>query len=73
MKTNIIIYSEDLNKEDIQLLLQRIRDCEQKSFPQKEMGVFLFVPELTTDEGTAIMSSIKPPFRHGPLVLGGKK
>lgn len=73
MKTNIIIYSEELTKEDIQLLLQSIRDSEQKSFPEKEIGVFLFVPELTTDEGAAIMSSIKPPFQHGPFVLGDKR
>ena len=71
MKVNIIIYSEELTKEDIQSLLQGIRDCEQESFPQKAVGVFLFVPELTTGECTAIMDGVKPPFKDGPFTLGG--
>ncbi len=60
-----------MSKEEVQLLLQKIRDCEQESFPQKEIGVFLFVPELTTEEGTAIMGGVKPPFQYGPFTLGG--
>jgi len=71
MKVNIIIYSEELTKEDIQFLLQKIRDCEQESFPQKEVGVFLFVPEMTTGECTDIMDGVKPPFKEGPFALGG--
>ncbi len=72
MKVNVVVYSEDLTREDIQLLLQSIRDCEQKLFPQKEIGIFLFVPELTTEEGTTIMAGIKPPFKFGPFALGGR-
>ena len=70
MKVNVVIYSEDLTREDIQLLVQSIRDCEQKLFPQKEIGIFLFVPELTTEEGITIMTGIKPPFKFGPFVVG---
>lgn len=71
MKANIIIFSDDLTREDIELLLQSLRDCEQKSFPQKEIGVFLFAPTLSTEEAAGIMAGIKPPFAHGPLALGG--
>ena len=73
MKANIVIYSEDLTKEDVQLLLQSIRDCEQKLFPDKEIGIAVFVPELTTDECSEIIKDVKPPFKHGPIALGGKK
>jgi len=72
MKISIVVYSDDLTREDVALLLQSIRDCEQKSFLQKEIGVFLFAPALTTQEATEIMARIKPPFTHGPLALGGK-
>ncbi len=73
MKTNIVIYSEDLTKEDVQLLLQSIRDSEQKSFPDKEIGIAVFVPELTTDECSEIIKDMRPPFKDGPIALGGRK
>ena len=69
MKTNIVIYSDDLTKEDVQVLLQRIRDCEQKSFPEKEIGIFLMVPELTNSEASEILTSITPPFKFGPMAI----
>jgi len=72
MKINIVVYSDDLTGEDVALLLQGIRDCEQKSFPHKEIGVFLFAPALTTPEAIEIMARIKPPFTCGLLALGGK-
>ena len=72
MKTNIVIYSEDLTKEDVQLLLQSIRDCEQKSFPDKEIGIAAFVPELTHQECEQLLTEIKPPFKYGPIAMGGK-
>jgi len=73
MKTNIVIFSDELTKEDIQLLLQAIRDCEQKSFQDKEMGIAVFVPSLTNDECSEIIRGMKPPFKHGPIALGGKR
>jgi hypothetical protein len=73
MKTNIVIFSEDLTKEDVQLLLQSIRDCEQKSLPDKEIGIAVFVPDLTTDECSEIIRDMKPPFKYGPIALGGKR
>ena len=72
MKINIVVYSDDLTRDDVALLLQAIRDCEQKLFPQKEIGIFLFAPALTTSAATEIVAGIKPPFAHGPFALGGK-
>ncbi len=73
MKVNVVLYSEGLTKEDVQLLLQSVRDCEQKLFPEKEIGIFLFVPDLTAEEGTSMMAGIKPPFKFGPFALGGRR
>jgi len=71
MKMNVVVYSEDLTKDDLRLLLQSIRDCEQTSFPDKTIVVAVFVPELSTQEVTEILSQMKPPFKQGPVVLAG--
>ena len=71
MKMNVVVYSEELTKEDIRLLLQDVRDCEQNSFPDKTIVVTVFVPELSTKDVTEILSQIKPPFKQGPVVLAG--
>ncbi len=72
MKTNIVIFSDELTKEDIRLLLQAIRDCEQKLFSNKEIGIAAFVPELTHQECEQLLTEIKPPFKYGPVAMGGK-
>jgi hypothetical protein len=59
---NIILMSDELSKDDIQKLIQAIRDCEQKYFREKGLGVFLFVPTLTSEECSEILKSIQPPF-----------
>jgi len=69
MKMNVVVYSEELNKGDVRLLLQSIRDCEQSSFPDKTIVVAVFVPEMSTQDITEILSQIKPPFKQGPVVL----
>ncbi len=71
MKMNVVVYSEELTKEDIRLLLQSVRDCEQNSFPDKAIVVAVLVPELSTEEVTEILSQIRPPFKQGPIVLSG--
>jgi hypothetical protein len=71
MKMNVVIYSEDLTKDDLRLLLQGIRDCEQTSFHDKAIVVAVFVPELSTQEVTKILSQMKPPFKQEPVVLAG--
>ena len=66
---NVVVYSEELNKEDVQMLLQSIR--ERNSFPDKTIVVAVFVPELSTQDVTEILSQMKPPFKQGPVVLAG--
>lgn len=62
------IYSTQLDKEEIRRLLQSIRDCEMKYFPNKEIVIWVEVPELTNAECTEILASINPPFKYGPSV-----
>ncbi len=71
MRMNVVVYSEELTKEDIRALLQGIRDCEQKSFPDKTIVVAVFAPEMSTEGITEVLSQIKPPFKQGPVVLSG--
>jgi len=33
MKVNLTLESQQLTKEELRLLIQSIRDCEQESFP----------------------------------------
>ena len=69
MKVNLSVKSDQLNKEDLRALLQAIRDCEMATFPDKEIYVLCEVPEMTEDDVTGILKSIKPPYDYGPLVL----
>jgi len=71
VKMNVVVYSEELDKEDIRTLLQGIRDCEQNSFPDKTIVVAVYVPELSTQDVTEILSQMKPSFKQGPVVLAG--
>lgn len=47
MEIKITIQSKQLSKEELQLLIQSIRDAEQKSFPDKEILILIESPELT--------------------------
>jgi hypothetical protein len=69
MKTTISLQSEQLNKEDVRALLQAIRLCEMANFLNKEIRIFIEVPELTTDEMNEILKSIKPPYVWGPKII----
>ena len=60
MKVKLTLSSQQLTKEELQQLIQSIRDCEQKSFPDKEISVWIEVPELPESEAERIMASIKP-------------
>jgi hypothetical protein len=73
MKTIILLWSEELTKEDLRLLFQAIRDCEQANFPEKLIGIFASADDLTTAECEEIIGSIKPPFKYGPRVFGKKQ
>ncbi len=67
MEVKVSIQSKQLSKEELRLLIQAIRDCEQKSFPDKEIFIWVGAPDLTREEMTQILTSIKPPYKHGPI------
>ena len=69
MNTKLTIQSKELSKEELRLLIQSIRDCEQESFPDKEIFIWIDAPELTREEMTQILTSIKPPYEYGPIHL----
>ncbi len=69
MEVKVIIQSEELSREELRLLIQAIRDCEQKSFPDKEIALWIEVPQLTKAECAEILTSIKPPYKYGPITL----
>jgi len=73
MKVNLSIQSDQLNKEDLCALLQAIRDCEMATFPDKWIYVSAEAPELSADEMTEILMSIKPPYNHGPVTFKYKE
>ena len=68
MKVKLTVDSDQLTKEELRLLLQSIRDCEQTSFPDKEISVWIEVPELTAEECAEILVSIKPPYKGHWLI-----
>ena len=39
MEVKVIIQSKELSKEELQHLIQSIRDCEIKCFPEKEISI----------------------------------
>ena len=71
MKVNIVIYSEQLAREDIQALLQAIRDCEQRHFQSKEVGIAIFAPALSKEQCQELIIGIKPAFLHIQAFTGG--
>ena len=69
MKTTIKLESDQLDKKDVRSLLQSIRLCEMATFQNKDIHIYVEVPELSTDEVTEIFKSIKPPFKYGPKII----
>lgn len=69
MKVILQVKSEQLNKDDLRLLLQAVRDCEQKNFKDKEIFIRAEAPELTGAEMLEILTSIKPPYNYGPVIF----
>ncbi|KKL86293.1 hypothetical protein LCGC14_1946170 [marine sediment metagenome] len=69
MNIHLTISSEQLTKQDLQRLIQAIRDCEQECFPDKEISIWIEAPELSAPECEQILDSIKPPYkyRYGPF------
>jgi len=69
MKINLSIKSDELDKEDLRALLQAIRDCEMANFKEKKIFVSAEVPEMSSDDMTEILTSIKPPYDYGPVIF----
>lgn len=69
MKVKLTLESQELDKEDLRCLVQSIRDCEIKYFPNKEISVWVEVPDLPTEECNQILAGIKPPYGYGPFVV----
>ena len=67
MRVKITIQSQELSKDELRLLIQSIRDCEQKHFPNKEIFIWMDLPQLTKEEASEILASIKPSYRYGPI------
>lgn len=65
MDVKLTIQSNQLSKEELQALIQGIRDCEQRSFPDKEIYIWIEAPELTSEEAAEILDSINPPYKYG--------
>ena len=69
METTICIQSKDLAKEELCLLIQSIRDCEQKSFPEKEIFILIYAPDLNPTEVSEMLGKIHPGYGDGPVHL----
>jgi hypothetical protein len=65
MEVKLTIESKQLSKEELRALIQAIRDCEQKSFPDKEIFIWIDAPELSSEDAAEILDSIKPPYKYG--------
>ncbi len=72
MEISIVICGDNFTKEELRHLLQGVRDEEQRSFPEKEIFMAVYTPQLTTTELAEILGSLKPPFKQGPLIVGEK-
>ena len=64
MKVKLSLESQQLTKEELQLLIQGIRDCEQKSFPDKKISILIEAPDLSAREGEQILASIRPHYKY---------
>jgi len=69
MRVKVIVQSEQLSKDDLRCLLQAIRDCEQSFFREKEIWISAEAPELSSDEMTEILTSIRPSYEYGPVIF----
>lgn len=62
MEVKVIIKSKELSWENLQALIQGIRSCEQNSFPDKRLIIWIDAVGLTEAEMSEILSSVKPPY-----------
>jgi len=69
MRVKVIVQSEQLSKDDLRCLLQALRDCEQSFFREKEIWISVGAPELSSNEMTEVLTSIRPPYEYGPVIF----
>ena len=69
MKVKVIVQSDQLSKDDLRRLLQAIRDCEQSFFKEKQIGVRVDAPDLSTTEMSGVLTTITPPYDYGPVII----
>lgn len=67
MRVKVTLQSNELSKEELRRLIQSIRDCERKHFPNKELFVWIDLPQLTRREASEMLTSIKPAYEYGPF------
>ena len=70
MRVKVTIQSDELSRDDLQALLQAIRDCEQRFFKDKQIWVRVDAPDLSSAEMTEVLTSINPPYEYGPVIIG---
>jgi len=73
MKVKLTLESQQLTKEELRLLIQSIRDGEQKSFPDKEISIWIEAPELSASQVSEILASIKPPYGRARIFRRGNR
>ena len=69
MEVTVIIQSKELSKEELQALIQGIRDCEQGSFRDKQLFIGIEARGLSRQEMNQVLASIKPAYKYGPIHL----
>lgn len=68
-----IYLSGQFNRDELEAILQAIRDCEQRTFPTKTVHIGVDAPELSLDEVKAVLEAIKPAFSGGIAVFPRRK
>lgn len=69
MKLRVELTMTDATYDELQALLQAIRDCEMARFPQKVLGLQVeTVPLLSNPAATALLRGFKPPLAEVVVV-----
>ena len=63
MATEVKVLANTMSKDQLQGLLQTIRDWERKNALDDEVVVLVDCPHLTVKDLADILDSIKPPFQ----------
>jgi hypothetical protein len=72
MNINISIDNDTLSEDELQKLVQCIREIEQNR-PERHIGIWIDSPEKTMTEVKRVISSIKPEFPYIKVIEFDKK